>query len=113
MILRRRSIAGPRFSISRLPVLRFAEIHPLPSREKSLNAAKFGRDSSSRYQPAVAAGYDSVQSGVALHRYVTSGIQTTPVDHVTSSTTRRQRLSAPTVTVALILLNTARCRLHH
>jgi len=84
-------------------VFRFAEIHPLPSRAKSLSSAKFGRDSSSRYQPTATGHNSAAQSGIARHRYVTSGDQTTPTNHMTSSTKARQRLPVFTATVALIL----------
>jgi len=87
------------------------EIHPLPSSDKSLSSAKFGRDSSSRYQPVVA-GYDSAPSGIALHRYVTSSDQTTPTDHVMSSTKAQYRMSMLSI-VALVLLLQARCHRRH
>ena len=101
------------FQSCRLFSFGFTEIHPLPSRDKSLSSAKFGRDSSSRYQPAVV-GHDSMPSGVALQRYVTSGEHTTPVDYMTSSTTPRQRLSALTTTsTLLLLLRTTACGCYH
>jgi len=95
------------------------EIHPLlPARgDKSTSSgAKFGRDSSSRYQPALQAGHEPAAprpGGVALPRYVTAGGDlTTPAGHVTSSTHAHWRLTTLTIAVALLLLQATRHRRH-